>query len=387
MTGYLVLGARSPAALEICRGLTRGGHTVFAADSMSFPLARWSRTVKSYFRLPAAVDDAEAYGAALAATVAATGADVVIPTCEEVFHLSIARRFLPESVTVLAEEIEKLRLFHDKFTFLRAADGCGIGIPKTMLLRSRRRLEDSWERVMTDHDIVYKRVYSRFAEGTLLKPTLRQVDKLYPSPTVPWIAQEYIEGDENCCYAVAVGGRLTAISVYRPLHRAGRGAGICFESVVSPAIEGFVRAFVERHAFSGQISFDFIVSAERGPFVIECNPRATSGVHLLPEDTDWAAVFDGSVTVAARPGAAKSMIGSAMASYGLKTAIRKGPSQWAADFASAKDAIWSWNDLAPAAGQFVATAELVARAVSKKQSALASTTADIEWNGDLPGTL
>jgi predicted ATP-grasp superfamily ATP-dependent carboligase len=380
MTTYLILGARAPAALEICRGLASGGHRVVAADSMVLPIARWSRNVSKYHRIPPA-NDRSAYAEALTRIVEDDGIDTIVPTCEEVFHLSMVRDKLPPSCSIFADDISKLQLLHDKYTFTKAAAGCGMGIPRTLLLRSWRRLADSWEREMTDVDLVYKRCYSRFAEGTLVRPKIDQVNVLRPSPTEPWIAQEFIPGEELCSYAVAVRGRVTALAVYKPIHRAGRGAGICFEPVISPEIEQFVSRLVTKHAFTGQIGFDFIVSPERGPFVIECNPRATSGVHLLPRDTDWGAVLSGTVLDTVRGRQDKAMVGLAMATYGLSSL--RGASHAIRDFMSSEDVIMRKGDLLPAVGQFFATGELLIRAFRGGISPLAATTSDIEWNGSL----
>ncbi|MCZ7861416.1 ATP-grasp domain-containing protein [Agrobacterium salinitolerans] len=380
MTTYLVLGARAPAALEICRGLSSGGNRVIAADSMATPVARWSRHVSKFHRIPAATDR-QAYAEALARIVDEDGISMIIPTCEEVFHLAMVRDRLPPSCGVFADDIAKLRLLHDKYTFTKAATGCGIGIPRTLLLRSWRRLADSWERELTDVDLVYKRCFSRFAEGTLVRPKIDQVNRLRPSPTEPWIAQEFIPGEELCSYAVAVEGRMTALAIYRPLHRAGKGAGICFEPVVSPEIEEFVSRFVEKHGFTGQISFDYIVSPERGPFVIECNPRATSGVHLMPRDTDWGSVFSGTVRSPVRAGHEKAMVGLAMATYGLSSS--RGAWRSIRDFMASKDVVMRKGDPMPALGQVFATAETLLRAFRDGISPLASTTSDIEWNGPL----
>lgn len=351
---------------------------MLAADSMVMPLARWSRQVESYFRLPAA-NSRDAYGEALARIVKEHGVDCVIPTCEEVFHLSMCKHLLPQECMVFAEDISKLRELHDKYLFQASATGCGIGLPRTMLIRSRRLLADSWERDMVDCDVVYKRCYSRFAEGTLVKPRLKQVDRLKPSESDPWVAQEFIPGEEVCCYAVAVDGRLTAIATYKPLHRAGKGAGICFEPVASSEIDAFVTRFVEKHACSGQISFDFIVSPDRGTFVIECNPRATSGVHLLPRDTDWNGIFEGSLDSIVRPGEGKAMVGLAMVAYGLFSSDES----MLTDFVSSRDVVLKYDDPLPVIGQMFATGETLFRAARKGISPIAATTADIEWNGPL----
>jgi hypothetical protein len=349
---------------------------------MSFPLTRFSRAITRYSRLPFASGNLQEYAKALSDLVTRDAIDVIVPTCEEVFHVSQARSYLPAGVHLVADEIAKLKTFHDKHTFMGAAAGCGIGIPRTVLIRSRRRLAETWETLMSDVEVVYKRVFSRFGEGTLVKPGTRQVDRLQPTQDEPWIAQEFIEGDELCAYSVAREGAVKAIAVYRPIHRVGKGAGICFERVASHEIEAFIGKFVARHRFTGQISFDFIVSPDRGAFVIECNPRATSGVHLLPDDCDWDGVFLGTAADCTRAATGKAMVSAAMCTVGLRSALSRARfGEWRRDFTSARDAVWRASDPLPAIGQFVATSELLLRAAKGGMSPLAATTSDIEWNG------
>ena len=57
-----------------------------------------------------------------------------------------------------------------------------------------------------------------------------------------------------------------------------------FESIDCPESLDIVRRFVEWSNYEGQISFDFRRDA-RGLSIIECNPRPTAGVHLMPAKT------------------------------------------------------------------------------------------------------
>jgi hypothetical protein len=322
------------------------------------------------------------YADALTRIVAGEKIDCIVPTCEEVFQLSMTRGMLPTTCSLFVDDISKLRQFHDKYTFLSAAKGCGIGIPRTLLVRSWRRLSDSWEREMIDTDIVYKRCFKRFGDGALVKPKIDAVNGLRPSPSDPWVAQEFISGEEFCCYAVAVAGKLTAISTYRPRHRTKNGVDICFEPLVVPEIESFVSRFIGKHAFSGQISFDFIVSTDRGAFVLGCNLQATSGVHLLPSETDWDAVFSGSVNEPIRSGKVKAMAGLELATYALAKMRKAG--RVLGDFVTSRDVIMRKDDPLPAFGQIVATSEILLRAARLRIRPLAATTSDIGWNGPLP---
>jgi len=68
------------------------------------------------------------------------------------------------------------------------------------------------------------------------------------------------------------------------------GASMSSLSVDDLEITRFVTEFVEKINYTGQISFDFIRSKER-LYVIECNPRATSGIHLFECSPGLAKAF------------------------------------------------------------------------------------------------
>ncbi len=55
---------------------------------------------------------------------------------------------------------------------------------------------------------------------------------------------------------------------------------VAFELAEVPAINAWVERFVAKTGWSGFVTFDFIVVAAGGPYAIECNPRARSGVHF-----------------------------------------------------------------------------------------------------------
>jgi len=95
-----------------------------------------------------------------------------------------------------------------------------------------------------------------------------------------WVAQRYAGSELLCTYAVAHEGRLLAHAAYRAPQTAS-GASVCFRSDADPQAREWVELFVQRTGFSGQIAFDFIRTQDGSLLPIECNPRATSGVHLL----------------------------------------------------------------------------------------------------------
>jgi predicted ATP-grasp superfamily ATP-dependent carboligase len=151
--------------------------------------------------------------------------------------------------------------------------------------------------------------------------------------------------------------------------------------VVNTCANG-ISHFVNGHSFTGQISFDFMAGPDGDTYVIECNPRATSGVHLLEKDTDWNGMFgigledeDHCHTPRMEP----KMIALAMLTYGLRASnIRS----LLADWKLARDAIYRGSDILPAIGQMATMSEFLIMAAKYSISPLAATTHDIEWNGN-----
>lgn len=384
MKTVLVTGARSPAALEICRGLKASGSRVIAADSLNFPICRFSNSVDRTTWIAPPRQQPKTFVDHLNRIIADENVDVIVPTCEETFHLALHRQEI--NCEIFTSDITLLSAFHDKYRFLECAQPYGISIPKTAILDTRDALlEVAKTSVINGNQVdalVFKRVFSRFGEGTLVKPAAAQLNAIHPSPQNRYIAQEFIPGEEFCCYAIAIKGKLKAISTYRPLYRAGRGAGIFFEPQNRPEIEQFVRSFVSGHAFTGQVSFDFIVAPDAQTYVIECNPRATSGVHLLDKETDWNGMFGIGLedeNHCHTPRMEPKMVALAMLTYGLRNAR---PRTFLTDCMRAKDVAFRKNDMLPAFGQLATMTELLLRAARQSISPLAATTHDIEWNGN-----
>lgn len=383
MKTVLVTGSRSPAALEICRGLQASGSRVIAADSLHFPVCRFSNAVDRSVRIGPPRQQPSDFVRDLNRIIDEEKIDIIIPTCEETFHLALHRQSI--NCEIFASDIDQLSRFHDKYRFLDSARPYGISIPKTQLLESQSAADEVF-RTSTIHGkrvdaLVFKRVYSRFAEGTLIRPGSKNIDKIKPSPENRYVAQEFIPGVEFCCYAIAVKGSLKAISIYKSAYRAGRGAGIYFEHHNRAEIEQFVRSFVSGYSFTGQVSFDFIAGRDGKTYVIECNPRATSGVHLLDKDTDWNSMFGIGLEYEDHchtPRTEPKMVALAMLTYGLTAAKLR---SFFTDWKRAQDVVYRVDDMLPTLGQLATTTEFLLRAMKWSISPLAATTHDIEWNG------
>lgn len=368
----LITGAKSPAALEWVRRLG-STHTVYVADSLKQPLARGSQFVKDYWQHPSASRYPHDFAAFLERYTRNYAVDLIIPTCEEVFYLGRFQDQFP--CPVFCPPFDLLKTVHSKMEVMSVAEGCGISTPKTHLIRSvteKKAFEPQ------RHHLVFKPEYSRFASDVLICPSVPAFDAFTPTPERPWVVQDYIPGKEFCSYSIAVYGCVTAHACYHPLYRAGKGSGMYFQPVDHPSILEFVRTFVAKTMWTGQVAFDFIETPEGAVFMLECNPRATSGIHLVPEQQRGNALFNPSDFLNT-PCRDPKMSAVAMMLYGGK--YWKKPLTFFKDMTSATDIIWDTQDKGPFWQQFMALGEIISISFKTGQSLIRIATQDGEWNG------
>jgi hypothetical protein len=374
----LITGARAPVALHLARLFDGAGWRVVLADTPAFPLSAASRACASYARLPPPRFEPERYGDVVEALVARGKPTLVLPTCEEIFYLAAVWRDRGLQVPLFAPDMDLLTRVHNKYEFNRLCLTLGLSAPHTALLESR----DDLRAVAADAArLVFKPVWSRFASHVLIRPAPEKLNGILPSRQRPWVAQDFLAGEEISAYAVARGGRLVAVSLYRSLWRAGAGAGIYFEPVDDQRATDFIRGFVSGTGWSGQISFDLMRLPDGSVLPLECNPRATSGLHFFHDPARFvAALTDGDMVErdAMRP----QTVRLAMWVYGLPSAMRAGAvSRFRRDLQAA-DELLDWpGDTAPRHAQWRALAEIAALALRHRITLQQASTRDIEWDG------
>lgn len=371
MTRVLITGARAPAALHLARLLHGAGHHVVMADSLRHTISSVSQACTAFALLPAANGDRAVYAAAVRAAIAAHAIDLVVPTCEEVFHLAAIWRDTPMDAPLFAPDIALLTQAHSKFAFTALAASLGLAVPDTRLLQSASDVAALRAQLAS---LVFKPVWSRFATDVLMCP--KRV-KIAPTPARPWVAQDFVAGDEISVYAVADAGRLMGWAGYRSLYRAGKGAGVAFARDDDPAVGAFVDRFVAGTGWTGQVSFDLIRQPGRDLVAIECNPRASSGVHFFRQPAAFAQAFNGTASV--RPDVTGvQAVKAAMWVYGPLAA----PRRFWTDIKTASDVLDWPNDPAPARKQIAATCEIARLSLRHRVGLVRASTYDIAWDGD-----
>lgn len=398
----LLTGGRAPATLELARLLRAAGHTVFAAESAPYHLCRVSRAVERSFAVPAPAADRTGFIDALHLIVETCRIDAIIPTCEEIFHLSRGIRRFDGVCRVLAAPLDELDELHHKGKFIRLAERAGLPVPPTETVQS----PDGWLPLLARDayadGLVLKPAYSRFASRIVLidsgrgplSPSVRDaavrvLAQAGISADRPWVAQRLLRGEEWCTYGVAHDGILTAFAAYRSRFRAGKGASIHFSAANHAQLQEWVARFVRSIRFTGQIAFDFMALPDGRVYPLECNPRATSGIHLFsPEDGLAEALLAPERLIAsgmvAKPAAgAGAMLSAAMLTYGFLQACRgRRLGEWLHAYASSRDAVFRRGDARPAAEQLRLFGWLRRVAIRRGVTLQEAATSDIEWNGE-----
>ena len=155
------------------------------------------------------------------------------------------------------------------------------------------------------------------------------------------------------------------------LYKIGKGSSIFFKHIENLNLKELVKNFGASNLYTGQLSFDVIISADSTWF-IECNPRGTSGAHLL--NKDLAKCFlenEESIYIGHHDFMLTYLMFFTHPLKFLNKKVRK-----------AKDVIYRANDALPAFLQILSLFEMIFIKFYKGVDLLESTTFDIEWNGN-----
>ncbi|KDQ08599.1 hypothetical protein BOTBODRAFT_37752 [Botryobasidium botryosum FD-172 SS1] len=276
----LLTNGRFPVSLDLARQLHGEGHTVFCVDPMEYHVCKFSNAVKKSHYVPAPHVDAAGYVQGVAHAVAESRIDLIIPLHEEIFYLAksgepeiLRRMFAPDFATLLR--------LHNKWEFVKWLDRAGIERPRTWLCKSRADMLA----LDLSQELALKPVFGRAKSGVfhhVPNAPLPSEDELVVDDENHYVAQEWLRGSAYCTYSVVRSNKLQAFAVYPVTETLDGSSCVYFEAIEHPRI----RTYCERVAAAlpptagGQIALDLIETPDGRLLAIECNPRATSGIHL-----------------------------------------------------------------------------------------------------------
>jgi len=381
----LTLG-RLPVALEIARALHADGWRVIVAEPLRWHLCRLSRAVARSVVVTAPTVDAARYLRELRAVIDAEGVTLVVPVSEETPFVAGLHGRLPADVVVACAPRDALLQLHDKWRFATLARSLGLPVPATALASSSDavRLAASGPHVIKPRLSCSGVGVRQVTGGATLPEALR--DERY-------VVQRRLSGEALCAAAFVRAGAVTALVTYRSLLEAG-SVSVSFERVPTPpGIAGFVATLAAARGSSGMLAFDFMAD-ERGCFrAIECNPRATSGLHLMAPstiaaglaptaaDSDSPSCDEGEGSTLLPLGTRRQEFWSALLEVEGRTLRGRGRREDWRRLLGTRDVDWSATDRKPSLLLVPASAPLMWRALRARRPIVEVTMADVGWHG------
>ncbi len=198
--------------------------------------------------------------------------EMIIPINEEIFYW--AKFAKKHNISILSLEFDDLICLHSKLKFNEFARQIGLNAPRTQIAIP----------FMNGENYVFKREYSRFGENILIKPKTANFIEINNNPM---LAQEYIEGVDFSFYSLINENKILLFCAYKSSWRSKGGAALCFENVefeLKIAAQQIAQKIANNIKGFAQISCDLIIDKNGKIWLIECNPRATSGFHNLSYD-------------------------------------------------------------------------------------------------------
>jgi hypothetical protein len=382
MTPVLITGARAPAALDLARSFRAAGYAPHLADCSPCRTARISKVPRGVHAYASPVSAPERFARDIDELVRSLDPVMVIPVCEEVFHLAaLARRRPVLAERLFAPPFDILRALHSKRLFARGCIERGLLVPQTWPVRERGDLGP----LPPGDALVLKPEYSRFGVGAAIRPSPAALAALPIGDGRAWVAQSYVQGTEVSFYAVARCGSLAAFGAYGSAWRERGGASYAFAPLDAPLAAPLrdIAATLADWVGDGQFACDVIVDDRGQPWLLECNPRATSGVHLFRRDAALAQAFTGAARRVEPQDEGLLYVAPAFWLLGLSAALRDGKlMDWRRDRRRGRDVIGADGDGAPRVGALADAAAFAISALAARHSLAEAMTADIEWNGE-----
>ncbi len=380
----LITFGRSYLSLHLARLMGAAGHDVLIADSVRFPVTRFSSAVRKTFRTPRPRFEPLEWTQALAHIAGEEGVDLVVTVHEGTEILANTIKRYPDlfagGCKLFISDFDLEARLENKYEFQAAVKTLGMPTLDFALVRSQEELEA----LDFDQPFALKRVYSRGSQDVhKVRPGELPRDLSFEAKN-PWIAQEWADGTNYCSYSVCHNGQVKAHAVY-PVRYAIEGTScLMFESVQHQGIDEWVRECVKAFNFTGQMGLDFIEVPGRGLFTVECNPRSTSGILLFDPETRVDRAFFGvnDEVIAPESGVSK-MLGPGMLMYGWRKSSLKDNSfrRFMRDYRRTDDAVFTRRDLGPTLALPLVAANILAEAARYRVNIPDAFMHDHDWDG------
>lgn len=280
----LITGGKMTKALQLARSFHAAGHSVILVETHKYWLSghRFSNAVKKFYTVPAPEKDGEEYSRSLLEIVKKEQINAFIPVSSPVasYYDAIAGELMSPHCQVIHFSPGITKLLDDKFELCEKARALGLSAPKSFSITDPQQILD-FDFKSDGSQYLLKSIrydsVSRLDMTRLPFDGMEEYIKTLPiSPENPWTMQQFITGQEYCTHSTVRNGkiRLHCCSESSPFQ-------VNYKHIEKPEIYAWIEQFVKALNLTGQISFDFIQTADGTVYPIECNPRTHSAITMF----------------------------------------------------------------------------------------------------------
>jgi predicted ATP-grasp superfamily ATP-dependent carboligase len=373
-TALLTVG-RFPKALTLARGLHRHGVRVLVADPLKRQVCSVSRSVSKNYQVAAPNTDVRAWERDILEIIDREQVTDLVPVSEEVCHVANLAPKLPAHVRYVGPSTPWIAQWHDKLAFVSHAIDRGVTAPSVFTTADpeARALVRQTECVLKPRRGCSGTDISFIPPGSSLPP-----------PSNELLVQRKVEGTHLYTISWVEDGQVMTTASYRGSTHSGTVA-VGFQSAPTPfSVKQWIEQFVADTGTTGFLSFDFILDRGGIPWGIECNPRASSGIHFIDEAWLGAAVMGEASTPASITPAGKR----AQWSYSTLTEAYKHLWRLRApqllrclrDLLVSRDVVWSWRDPLPFLLMTPLCWEFIWKSIRERMPIGDASQCDIAWH-------
>ena len=266
-----------PSTVAVARSLRTAGHRVTLGDPNGAVIARFSRHVSGFVRLPFPAPNPLRFFDAVTAAAERVHAGVVLPTFKEGVVLSAFRRS-GSGARLAAPPFEQAIALADKGTGVPIAERAGLPAATTLpATKSAAALARA-----LGFPVVVKPRFATSGVGVRVAGGMPELARVLDALEAPGdhVAQRWAGERALVFQGVFDAGRCVAAHAYRVLcrHPPRHGFGVLLESVVDEAILGHGIRLGEAVGYHGPLGINFLAGDDGAARVVEVNPRLVLGV-------------------------------------------------------------------------------------------------------------
>jgi len=262
------------------------GHEVEILTSSKICLTRFTRHVRAVHDVPRFGLDPFGWLAAAERIAGERKADLLFPTQEQVTVLSARKKHL--RVATIVPPFASLARVQDKISAFRTLKAIGAPQPQTFVISTA----DDLCHVAT-YPIFVKRPVSTASAGVRRTTNAQELEataREFGLGQSELIAQSQAYGPLAMAQAVADRGRLVAHHACLRVREGVGGGAALKESVDLPGLADMLARLAAALDWHGALSMDLIV-ADRGPVIIDVNPRLVEPANALAAGVDLVAAM------------------------------------------------------------------------------------------------